>query len=105
VRNREELEHALPAMMQERPLALLMTGDTVLQGQIDRILAFAAKNRLPTVHQLRDNTEAGGLMSYGTSRPALIRRAHQNTRAANRRGVAARDQARRLPRCRGNYRT
>jgi putative tryptophan/tyrosine transport system substrate-binding protein len=74
-RSREELEDALPAMMQERPSALLMTGDTVLQGHIDRVLAFAAKSRLPTVHQLRENAEAGGLMSYGTSRPALIRRA------------------------------
>jgi putative tryptophan/tyrosine transport system substrate-binding protein len=75
VRSREELEHALPAMMQEHPSALLMTGDTVLQGHIERILAFAAKSRLPTVHQLRDDAEAGGLMSYGTNRPALIRRA------------------------------
>jgi putative ABC transport system substrate-binding protein len=75
VRSRDELEQTLPAMMKERPSALLMTGDTVLQGHIDRILAFAAKSRLPTVHQLRENTEAGGLMSYGTSRPALIRRA------------------------------
>jgi putative ABC transport system substrate-binding protein len=75
VRNREELEHALPAMMQERPAALVMTGDTVLQGHIDRILAFAVRSRLPTVHQLRDNAEAGGLMSYGASRPAVIRRA------------------------------
>jgi putative ABC transport system substrate-binding protein len=75
VRSREELDHALAAMMQERPSVLLMTGDTVLQGQIDRILAFAAKSRLPTVHQLREDAEAGGLMSYGTSRPALIRRA------------------------------
>jgi putative tryptophan/tyrosine transport system substrate-binding protein len=75
VRSHEELEHALLAMMQERPSALLMTGDTVLHGHIDRILAFAVKNRLPTVHQLREHAEAGGLMSYGTSRPALIRRA------------------------------
>jgi putative ABC transport system substrate-binding protein len=27
------------------------------------------------VHQLRENAEAGGLMSYGTSRPHLVRRA------------------------------
>jgi putative tryptophan/tyrosine transport system substrate-binding protein len=75
VRSGEELERALAAMMRERPPVLLMTGDTVLQGHIDRILAFAAENRLPVVHQLRENAEAGGLMSYGTSRPHLIRRA------------------------------
>jgi putative ABC transport system substrate-binding protein len=75
VRSGEDVEPALAAMTRERPSALLMTGDTVLQGHIDRILAFAAKNRLATIHQLRENVEAGGLMSYGTSRPDLIRRA------------------------------
>jgi putative tryptophan/tyrosine transport system substrate-binding protein len=50
-----------------------MTGDTTLQAHLARILAFAAEHRLPTVHQLREDGEAGGLMSYGTSRPHLIR--------------------------------
>ena len=75
VRSGEELEGALAAMMRERPDVLLMTGDTVLQGHIERILAFAAEHRLPVVHQLRENAVAGGLMSYGTSRPHLIRHA------------------------------
>ena len=75
VRSGEELEGALAAMMRERPDVLLMTGDTVLQGHIARILAFAAEHRLPVVHQLRENAVAGGLLSYGTSRPHLIRRA------------------------------
>ena len=44
---------------------LLMTGDTLLQGEIDRTLAFAAKIGLPTVHQLRENAEADGLMKPG----------------------------------------
>jgi putative ABC transport system substrate-binding protein len=75
VRSGEELEGALAAMLRERPAVLLMTGDTVLQGHIARILAVAAEHRLPVVHQLRENVEAGGLMSYGTNRPQLIRRA------------------------------
>jgi putative tryptophan/tyrosine transport system substrate-binding protein len=75
VRSGEELEGALAAMLQERPAVLLMTGDTVLQAHLARILAFAAEHRLPVVHQLRENAEAGGLMSYGTSRPHLSRRA------------------------------
>jgi putative tryptophan/tyrosine transport system substrate-binding protein len=75
VRRGEELEGALAAMMREHPSVLLMTGDTVLQRHIAQILTFAAEHRLPVVHQLRENAEAGGLMSYGTSRPHLIRRA------------------------------
>jgi putative ABC transport system substrate-binding protein len=75
VRSGAELEGALAAMLQERPTVLLMTGDSVLQEHIARVLAFAAAHRLPTVHQLRENAVAGGLLSYGTNRPHLIRRA------------------------------
>ena len=75
VRSGEELDPALAAMMREHPSVLLVTGDTVLQTHISRILAFAAKRLLPTVFQLRENVEAGGLISYGSSRPDLIRQA------------------------------
>jgi ABC-type uncharacterized transport system substrate-binding protein len=36
-------------------------------------LALAA--RLPTMHSVRENVEAGGLMSYGPTYPDLFRRA------------------------------
>ena len=75
VRSGAELEGALAAMLRERPDVLLMTGDSVLQRHIAQILAFAAAHRLPVVHQLRENAVAGGLLSYGTSRPQLSRRA------------------------------
>jgi putative ABC transport system substrate-binding protein len=71
----EDLEGALSTMLRARPSALLMTGDTVHQVHIDRILAFAAKNRLPAMYQLRENVERGGLLSYGPVRADLIRRA------------------------------
>jgi putative tryptophan/tyrosine transport system substrate-binding protein len=62
-------------MMQERPGALLMTADSAHQLHIDWIVAFAAKNRLPVMYQLRENVERGGLMAYGPLRADLIRRA------------------------------
>jgi len=46
--------------MRERPTALLMSGDFVLQVHIDWILAFAAKNRLPVMDQLKENVVRGG---------------------------------------------
>jgi len=73
VRNREELELAFTILMRERPSALLMTADTVHQRLIDDILAFASKNRLPAMYQLKENVERGGLMSYGASAPHLVR--------------------------------
>jgi len=75
VRNREELERALTVLMRERPSALLMTADGVHQRLIDDILAFASKNRLPAMYQVKENVERGGLMSYGANAADLFRRA------------------------------
>jgi putative tryptophan/tyrosine transport system substrate-binding protein len=60
--------------MKNRPMALVMTADPMHQLHIGRVIEFAAKNRLPTMHQLREHVEAGGRMSYGASLPDLMRR-------------------------------
>jgi putative ABC transport system substrate-binding protein len=75
VGSRERFEAAFTAMMQGRPGALLMTGDPVHQLDVDWIIAFASKNRLPVMYQLKENVERGGLMSYGAVRADLVRRA------------------------------
>ena len=74
-RRGDDLEAALEAMLRERPGALLVTGDTVHQIHIDRIIAFGAKHRVPTMYQLKENVQGGGLISYGAARADLIRRA------------------------------
>ncbi len=71
----EELERALAAMLHTHPGALLITGDTVHQARIDRIIAFGAQQRLPVMYQLKENVERGGFISYGPLRDDLIRRA------------------------------
>jgi putative ABC transport system substrate-binding protein len=43
-----------------------------------RINTLALTARLPTMHGLRENVEAGGLMSYGTNFPDLFRRAAEH---------------------------
>ncbi len=75
VRNHEELERALVRMTRELPSALLMTADRVHQREADRIIAFAAKYRVPAMYQLKENVVHGGLMSYGADLPELERRA------------------------------
>jgi putative ABC transport system substrate-binding protein len=40
-----------------------------------RLVALAAKNRLPVVYQWREFVDAGGLMSYGPNASDLFRRA------------------------------
>jgi putative ABC transport system substrate-binding protein len=75
MRDHSAREGAVAALRQARPVVLLMTGGSVLQEHSARILAVAAAQRLPTVHQRRESAAAGGLLSYGTSRPQLRRRA------------------------------
>jgi len=75
VSNPDEFESALSAMMRVRPHALMVTADAMHQLNVGRVVDFAAKNRLPAMYQVKENVIAGGLMSYGASRPDLLRRA------------------------------
>ena len=74
VRRADELNAALASMMQERPDALLMTNDPLLQRHVGTTIDFVAEHRLPASYQAREHVVAGGLMSYGASSPELFRR-------------------------------
>ena len=54
--------------------ALLVLTDPMLFTQRERIVEFAAKNRLPGFYFWREFVEAGGLMSYGPNLAAMHRR-------------------------------
>src|SRR5262245_26974752 len=69
-----EFDGAFAAMMRERPDAFVMTADPLHQLHIKRIVDFLAQNRLLGMFQLRENVNAGALMSYGASLPDLFRR-------------------------------
>src|SRR5262245_44135973 len=73
VRGPDGFESAFAAIVRERPDALLITADAMLTLHAMRIIDFAAKRRLPTMFQVREHVEAGGLMSYGASLPELFR--------------------------------
>jgi putative ABC transport system substrate-binding protein len=55
--------------------ALLFGGGPVVRGQIQQIVALAAHHALPTIYELRDYVEAGGLISYAASFPGAYRQA------------------------------
>jgi len=44
-----------------------VAGDPFFDSRRERIIAFAAQQRLPAVYQFREYAAAGGLMSYGVS--------------------------------------
>jgi putative tryptophan/tyrosine transport system substrate-binding protein len=55
--------------------ALYVCTDPLSVANKDRINALALAARLPTMHGIRENVEAGGLMSYGASFSDQFRRA------------------------------
>ncbi|HEU4344359.1 MAG TPA: ABC transporter substrate-binding protein [Candidatus Binatia bacterium] len=74
-RSREELERVLSDMGKERAEAFFELPDPLIFTNRKLITEFAAKHRLPAMYSFREYVDAGGLMSYGTSFPDLLRRA------------------------------
>jgi len=75
VRKVGEFESALDMIARQRADALLVTGDSMHQTHIGRVIAFAARSRIPTLYNLKENALAGGLMAYAADHRELYRRA------------------------------
>jgi putative tryptophan/tyrosine transport system substrate-binding protein len=72
----KELEGAFSAMVKERAGAVAIQPLLITSiGQGPRIAELAVRNRLPTISDSKDFLDAGGLLSYGSDRLALWRRA------------------------------
>ena len=54
-------------MVGTRGVGVLMTDDTLLINQAERLASLAAERRLPAISNFRAFVAAGGLMSYGPS--------------------------------------
>jgi len=65
--NDAELDGAFAALIEHKVAALLVAADPFFDTARDRIIAFAARNRIPAIYQFRDYAVAGGLISYGPS--------------------------------------
>ena len=62
-------------MTRARAGALTVLPSTMFFIERRRLVALAAKHRLPAVYPLREFVDAGGLMSYGANFADLYRRA------------------------------
>jgi len=69
-----EIERAFAAMEQQRPDAVLVSGEGDLYAHRQLIAELAEKNRLPAICPYRDYVEAGGLMAYAVDLAELLRR-------------------------------
>jgi putative ABC transport system substrate-binding protein len=74
IRRQEEIAPAL-ATLSGQGLALYVPSDSLVRTNAQRINTLALAARLPTMHESREQIEAGGLMSYGASFSDQYRRA------------------------------
>jgi len=75
VRDPKDFPGAFSAMARKRPHALLTIVSPLTTAYRPLILEFATKHRLPTIFAVREDVEAGGLMSYAPDVPDTFRRA------------------------------
>ena len=63
----EELEAAFSLLVREQVNALLVAASPYFDTRRERIIDFAAEQRLPAIYQFREYAVSGGLLSYGVS--------------------------------------
>jgi putative ABC transport system substrate-binding protein len=74
-----ELDAAFETLVKAGIGALLVAADPYLDTRRDRIIAFAARQRLPAIYQFRQFALAGGVLSYGLSFTDVYRQAGRYT--------------------------
>jgi putative tryptophan/tyrosine transport system substrate-binding protein len=74
-RGAEDFDSAFQAAADNHADAVMVFPEPVAPMHRARVVALAAALRLPTIYALREFVDAGGLMSYGPSHPALVHRA------------------------------
>jgi putative tryptophan/tyrosine transport system substrate-binding protein len=63
----DEVDGAFASLVRNGIGALLVAADTYFTTRRERIVAFAARERLPAMYDLREFAVAGGLLSYSVS--------------------------------------
>jgi putative tryptophan/tyrosine transport system substrate-binding protein len=66
---------AYATLVRHRAGALVVAGDAFFNGRRDQLVALASRHAVPASYTFREFAEAGGLISYGTSFPAVFREA------------------------------
>jgi putative ABC transport system substrate-binding protein len=75
VEGERDLDNAFATLARERVDALLIGASTLFNAYRDRVVALATRLRIPTVYELREFAEAGGLMTYAPSITDAFRQA------------------------------
>jgi putative tryptophan/tyrosine transport system substrate-binding protein len=70
-----EIDATFASLVELHVDAVLVVGDVFFANRHKQLVALASHNGVPTIYPWRFAAEAGGLMSYGISNPAVWRQA------------------------------
>jgi putative ABC transport system substrate-binding protein len=71
--NESEIDASFATLVHLQAGALVAQADPYFYIQRDRLAALAARHGIPAIYSFREFAAAGGLISYGTSLPAVFR--------------------------------
>jgi putative ABC transport system substrate-binding protein len=64
-----EIDAAFASLIQNRANALLVSPDNLFSNRRVQITTLSARHAIPAIYAFREDTQAGGLMSYGADIP------------------------------------
>jgi putative ABC transport system substrate-binding protein len=70
----DDFNRAFAGIGKQGPDGLYVRGGRVLSNNQKQIVGFALRNRLPSMHALRESVNIGGLMYYGADQVDTYRR-------------------------------
>jgi putative ABC transport system substrate-binding protein len=74
IRSADDFEKVFAAMGKQPPDGLYVFNSPLIRSNRKRIVNFALKSRLPSVHESKEAVEAGGLMYYGADQTESYQR-------------------------------
>jgi putative tryptophan/tyrosine transport system substrate-binding protein len=61
-----DIDQVFAALVQERADALFVSADPFFYSRREHLISLSARHAIPTLYEIREYVEVGGLMSYGT---------------------------------------